>query len=114
MNLRSFVKDIDLSSLVWFCNNLYNSYDESFNTKDEDFWNKKFWQFAREESEMFHDRLKRGEQFKLLESSAPINSDETRLHFGLSNLVVPNELTKEIKLFKINELFTLTSYRKDW
>lgn len=114
VNLRSFVKDIDLTSLVWFCNNLYNSYDESFNTKDEDFWHYKFWLFARQESETFHDRLKRGEQFKLLESSAPINPDETRLHYGLSNLVVPNELTKEIKLFKINELFTLTSYRKDW
>jgi hypothetical protein len=114
VNLRSFVKDIDLSSLVWFCNNLYNSYDESFNTKEVDFWHSKFWKFARQESEMFHDRLKRGEQFKLLESSTPIHQDETRLHYGLSNLVVPNELTKDIKLFKINELFTLTSYRKDW
>ncbi len=63
---------------------------------------------------MFHDRLKRGEQFKLMESSVPIGPEETRLHFGFSNLVVPDELTRDIKLFSINELFTLTSYRKDW
>jgi hypothetical protein len=35
---------------------------------------------------MFHERLKKGEQFKLLESSNPISSDETRLHYGQKNV----------------------------
>jgi hypothetical protein len=114
VNLRSFLKEIEMDSLIWFCNNLYSTYDREFNTNEHDFWHAKFWNFSKQESDMFHDRLKRGEQFKLLEQSKPIEKDETRLHYGLSNLVVPAQLTKEIKLFEINDLYTLTSYRRNW
>lgn len=114
VNLRSFLKEIEMDSLIWFCNNLYSTYDKEFNTNEHDFWHTKFWNFSKQESEMFHDRLKRGEQFKLLEQSKPMEKDETRLHYGLSNLVVPAQLTKEIKLFQINDLYTLTSYRRNW
>ena len=114
VNLRSFLKEIDIGSLVWFCNNLYSSFDHKFDTSDHDFWHEKFWNFARQESEMFHDRLKRGEQFKLLEASKPIDHDEVRIHYGLSNLLVPSQIAQIVKLIQLKDLFTLTSYRKDW
>ena len=43
-----------------------------------------------------------------------MDSNETRIHFGLSNLVVPNQITENLKLFKLNEVYTLSSYRAMW
>lgn len=114
VNLRPYLKESDHNSLVWLCNSLYSSYDKEIDYNQDEFWSNEFWKIAKSESESFHSRLKKGEQFRLHEALAPMDSNETRIHFGLSNLVVPNQITENLKLFKLNEVYTLSSYRAMW
>jgi len=114
VNLRPYLKELDNNSLVWLCNSLYSSYDEKIDYDAEQFWTSEFWRVARTESESFHLRLKRGEQFRLHETLAPMDSNECRIHFGLSNLLIPNQITEKLRLFKLNEVYTLSSYRAMW
>jgi hypothetical protein len=99
---------------VWLCNSVYSQFDQETNIEEPSFWTSKFWQLAKQESDTFHDRLKSGEQFKLHETSKPLANDETRIHYGFSNLVVPSQMYQHLKLFDFDQLFTLTSYRKTW
>ena len=114
VNLRSFLKDVDHNALVWLCNTVYSSFEHETRIEEPEFWSEKFWQLAKLESDGFHDRLKRGEQFKLNETHKPLAEDETRIHYGISNLVVPNQFYQHVNQFKFEQLFTLTSYRKTW
>jgi hypothetical protein len=114
VNLRPYLKDSDHNSLVWLCNSLYSSYDKEIDFEADDFWSSQFWEMARNESEAFHSRIKQGEQYRLHESLAPIETGECRIHFGLSNLVVPSQITDNLKMFKLNQVYTLSSYRASW
>jgi hypothetical protein len=114
VNLRAHIKDIEQDALAWLCNSLYSSFDKDTDLSDPSFWNTTFWQYAREDSESFHDRLKRGEQFQIFESHKPLEADESRIHFGLSNMIIPNQATQMLKMFKIDQLYTTASYRKGW
>jgi hypothetical protein len=111
VNLRPYLSDTDPTSMVWLCNSLYSSYESEikFNKNDDS-----FWLIAKKESESFHARIKRGEQFCIDESLEPIEDNETRIHFGLSNVFIPNEIMKRFKMFEIKEIYTLSSYRKEW
>ena len=113
INLRSFIKDVDPSSMIWFCTKLFSQFDEPFDLSSPDFWTSTFWSMARRESESFHARLKGGEQFKLFETIKPLDVGETRIHFGLSNVFVPSDRARPSS-FKIGELYAFTSYRSDW
>ena len=52
-------------------------------------------------SEQFHARLKQGEQFQIFEAQKPLEKGESRIHFGLSNLIVPGFATMHLKKFQI-------------
>jgi hypothetical protein len=135
VNLRPFVKDVDPSSLSFFCNKLYSTFDEPLDLSQSDFWRSTFWSLARRESDMFHARLKGqymlfiicysststmgilkkigGEQFRLLETLEPLDIDESRIHFGLSNVLLPSNRSR-LSSFKISEIFIFTSYPSEW
>ncbi len=114
VNLRPHLSNIDPNSLVWLCNSLYSSCDNEINYDEDKFWTNEFWQLAKQESESFHARIKQGEQYRLHETLAPIETNECRIHFGLSNLVVPSQITERLKMFQLNEVYTLSSYRSEW
>jgi hypothetical protein len=114
VNLRPHLANIDPNSLVWLCNSLYSSCDNEINYDEDKFWTNEFWQLAKQESESFHARIKQGEQYRLHETLAPIETNECRIHFGLSNLVVPSQITERLKMFQLNEVYTLSSYRSEW
>ena len=114
VNLRPYLKESDHNSLVWLCNSLYSSYHKEIDFEADDFWSNQFWEMARNESDAFHSRIKLGEQYRLHESLAPIDTGECRIHFGLSNLVVPSQVTEHLKMFKLNQVYTLSSYRASW
>ena len=116
VNMRSFVKNVEMEALVWFCTKLYSSYagELDIDADETNFWRTKFWQLARQESETLHQRLSKGEQFRMWESSKPVGQDESGIHYGMSNVIIPPQLTNEFKLFKIQEIYTFTSYSKDW
>lgn len=114
VNLRPYVNNMDMSLLLWFCNFMYCTFDAQVDVSAEDFWRSRFWQICRDESETFHARLRNLEMFRLYERAPVVQHDEVRVHYGLSNLVVPTELINEIRLFKLDELYTLSSYRRDW
>ena len=112
VNLRSHIKDLQSDALAWLCNSLYSSFDQDTDPEDPEFWKTTFWNYARQESEQFHARLKQGEQFQIFEAQKPLEKGESRTHFGLSNLVIPFEALRNLKLFKINALYTTGSYRE--
>lgn len=114
VNLRGYLKEYDPDSLAWLCNSLYSRFDIDTDLSDSQFWTHKFWELARQESESFHARLKRGEQFKVTERLTPLQDGESRIHYGLSNLVVPSYVIQHLELFKIDELYTTASYRQGW
>lgn len=114
VNLRSHIKDVQNDALAWLCNSLYSSFDQDTDLEDPEFWKTTFWNYARQESEQFHARLKQGEQFQIFEAQKPLEKGESRIHFGLSNLIVPSMATMHLKKFQINELYTTASYRLGW
>jgi len=116
VNLRPYLTNTDPTSLVWLCNSLYSSFNKEINCDNEEgkFWSNEFWSIAKQESESFHARIKQGEQYRLHESLAPMDANECRIHFGLSNLVVPSQITDRLRMFQLNEVYTLSSYRSEW
>lgn len=119
VNIRPFVKDLDPSLLLWFCNFMNCSFDRELQVgavptdNTDNTWLMKFWEMACSESEHFHERLRAGEVFRIGESRG-CGPEQVRVHYGLSNLVVPVELVNEIKLMQLDALYSLSSYRRDW
>lgn len=105
---------MDPSLLLWFCNFLNCTFDGKLDFNEAKFWESTFWDVARDESAKFHERLRAGELFRIGESSKPHGPDQIRIHYGLSNLVVPIELVNEIKIVKLGALYSMSSYRRDW
>ena len=114
VNLRGHIKDIEHDSLVWLCNSLYSSFDSATDLSDPTFWNDTFWELSRNESDSFHNRLKKGEQFQIFEQQKTLEEGESRIHYGLSNLIVPKQATQHLNLFRIEQLYTTASYRQNW
>lgn len=65
VNVRPFVKGLDPSVLLWFCNYLNCTFDIELDTNSPELWLHKFWTVAQSESVKFHDRLKGGELFRI-------------------------------------------------
>ena len=90
VNIRPFVKDLDPSLLLWFCNFMNCSFDGKLDPKtsdakdEEEFWKENFWDVARFESEKFHDRLRAGELFRIGENRSECAPDHIRLHYGIT------------------------------
>jgi hypothetical protein len=114
VNLRGFIKDISYDALAWLGSTLFSSFDQDTDLEDPEFWKTTFWNYARQESEQFHARLKQGEQFQIFEAQKPLEKGESRIHFGLSNLIVPGFALMHLKKIQINELYTTASYRPGW
>jgi len=112
VSLRPYLNDVNTNALCWLATTLYSSFEQETNYSASDFWNTKFWELAQENSEQFHSRLKHGEQFNIFQPLKPLNTGESRTHFGLSNLIVPKQTHEHLKLFKIDELYTTGSARK--
>lgn len=129
VNLRPFLKPPIDNNIIgyWavvltsmFKSNSENFIDDNNNnqTESENFWQSKFWQLAKHESDNIHKRIDQNEHIEnakfdtaLLEV---INSGETfpnggGVHFALSNLGVMPTANKDCKHIEIKEHYFGTS-----
>lgn len=110
-NLRNYLKSIPNDMLAWMCTNIFSSFEKETNIDEPEFWQKTFWEYARIESENLHSRLEQGEQFQIFDALEHLKTEESRVHFRLSNLILPSSfvLNHSFKNFYLYDIYNTSS-----